>query len=326
MSEIRIGFWETVAKMPLASVIIFILVVFGVFCFLVTKFGDESQLRGMLDTVLIAIGGGLILFFTVKDHIGLPATEAQQQVHQTQTPTQEQQEQQELDNFLGKEYKKEYKIFSLFNPEDKIFNSTISVFVAERTSVKLGLKVGDYNLEGETLKINTLKTNYNLPQIKKGERVITYYKYEQYSETVLEDIYRSIVEGTERIAYSTFLNSATSRAYKLTVREARISARKKIIEDFISEDILSDINNILIDGIVLKKDGVVINVEQDKINELFNIGNEPEIEPPSENEVIKIYYQGEPEYNENIEIFDDIKEYRQKKGLDLETGFKNKFW
>ena len=229
----------------------------------------------------------------------------------------------ELDRFLKKEYTRNYKILSVYSPED-MYNETIRVFIAEKTNVKVGFKVIDYTLNGSTLKVKGIETNS--PSIPIGEKMYTYYKFEKYIDTVYEDLYRSVIEFFEKAAHGDDMHSYASRAYKLTTLQARKKARKKIVQEFIKEGIFSDVKNIYIDGISFKKNGEIIDVKQSQIDKLFDIQNEPKISKPSDKEIINIYFEGEPDFVVNTEIYEGIVEYRKRKGVDIETGFKNKVW
>lgn len=227
-----------------------------------------------------------------------------------------------FDNLFKKDYSKKYNVFSLFKLEDKAWGT---LYIAEKTTAIVAVRVEQYSFEGDTLSIHTLKTRYNLPGVPIGEQLYTYNKYERYTETIAEDIFRGVHESILRIFFSTTRHSYTSRAYKLTVVQTRSKARKKIVEDLVTEDILSNVNNIIIDGIYFKKGGVIINVKQEQIDALFDIGNDPQIDQSKPNETINVFFEGEADYNDKIQILDDIKKYRQDKGLDPETGV-NGIW
>ena len=66
-------------------------------------------------------------------------------------------------------------------------------------------------------------------------------------------------------------------------------------------------------------------MKQEQIDALFDIGNDPQIDQSKPNETINVFFEGEADYNDKIQIFDDIKKYRQDKGLDPETGV-NGIW
>lgn len=232
-----------------------------------------------------------------------------------------------LDDFLKKDYSKTYKLISIFKPEGKMWDKdvTLEVFVANKTSATASIRISDYSLEKDTLNIHTLKNMYNVPSIPMGEHIYTYENYQRYTDTMWENMIRMPTESFVRMLHSPSMHAFATRGYKLTVYEGRRRARKKIVQDFISEDILSDIKNIIIDEVYFKKEGVTINVTQKQIENLFNVGNDSQIDPPTPTEIINVFLAGEADYNVNVEIFDDIKRYRQDKGLDPETGV-NGIW
>ena len=128
-----------------------------------------------------------------------------------------------FDNLFKRDYSKKYSVFSLFRLEDKAWGT---LYIAEKTTAIVAVRVEQYSLEDDTLSIDTLKTRYNLPAVPIGEQLYTYNKYERYTETIAEKLFRGMHESIIRMYYSTTRHSYTSRAYKLTVCEARSKARK----------------------------------------------------------------------------------------------------
>ena len=87
------------------------------------------------------------------------------------------------------------------------------------------------------------------------------------------------------------------------------------------EDAFKEIENIFIDGVQFKKNGQILEVKQSDIEEMFDFGNAPDIDEPSEEESIALYFEGESKYEEMSSIFDGIRKYREDKGLNPVTGF-----
>ena len=329
------GMWQLLSEHPwvLRGCIVTIVVMFFL-AILSMRFGSKKTLRkvvAMVTTVAI-VSMGMIFgqFYGVelpKTQVSSPAPTPTLTPTVTPTPTPTMSE---IDRFLERgTYSKEYEVLSVYtNTVPSFWGLTEgTVFLAEDTQIKAELKLSqlDAQLSGEnTLEIDTLKTGYNVFSVSMpmGESLYTYGAFEVPKESLSWGSFKKkLDEGVSRAIWTNQMTLATSRAYKITILEGKRRTKKSLLQDMLEEEPFKEYENISIDGVLFKKNGKMLEVKQADIEALFDFGIDPEIDPPSDEEEISLYFEGGSGYEEKSSIFAGIKKYREERGLDPVTGF-----
>ena len=334
--EFQRGMWQLLGKAPGIFRVCLIVIFFALFFFpgLVNGFGSKKAKRvavaRLTAALIVSLGMILGLFYGWElptTTVSSPAPTQTPTPTLTPTPTPSQSE---IDRFLERgTYSKEYEVLSVYtNTVPSFWGLTEgTVFLAEETLVKAELKLSQLDAlpAGEgTLEIDTLRNGYNVFSVSMpmGESLYTYGAFEVPKETISwKEFEKKLQSGVSRAIWSNHMGLANSRAYKLAILEGKRRTKKSLLQDMLEEEPFTEYDNIFVDGVQFKKSGKMLEVKQADIEALFDFGIDPEIDPPSDEEKISLYFEGGSGYEEKSSIFAGIKKYREERGLDPVTGF-----
>lgn len=296
------------------------------------RFGSKKTLRKVTAIVTTVAIVGIVMIFGQFYGVELPTTTVSSPTPtQTPTPTPTPTPNlSEIDRFLERgTYSKEYKVLSIYHNIVSSFwgmkEGTLNI--AEETLVKAGLELSQLSVTqpaADILEIDTLRNGYNVFSVSMpmGESLYTYGAFEVPKETISwKNFEKKLQSGVSRAIWSNHMELANSRAYKLSILEGKRRTKKSLLQDMLEEEPFTEYDNIFVDRVQFKKNGKMLEVKQADIEALFDFGIDPEIDPPSDEEEISLYFEGGSGYEEKSSIFDGIKKYREERGLDPVTGF-----
>lgn len=325
------GMWQLLATYPLILwVCIILMCALPIACLRTRWYGSKSAKNNMLIIMAVAFfvseATNMGCFYSSRELSTSTATPTQ-----TPTPTPIPSES-KLDKFSKREsYSREYEILSRYvNTVPSVWglkDGTMSL--AEKTYLEAEIRPNQMSFipgeGGTTLEIDTLESEYNVfsVSIPMGESVYTYGAFEvPKKELSWKSFEKRLDEGVSKAIWANRMELATSRAYQLSILEGQRKIKKRFLQDMIQEeDAFAEFENIYVDGILFKKNGKMLEVKQSDIEAMFDFGKAPDIDEPSEEESINLYFEGESKYEEYSSIFDGIRKYREEKGLNPVTGF-----
>ena len=326
------GMWQLLATYPLILwVCIIAMMSLPIACLRTRWYGSKRAKNNMLIIMAVAFFVSMLTimgcFYSSEQSTKVSSSTVTPTPTMTLTPTPSMSE---LDRFSNREsYSREYEILSSYeNTAPSYYGMKGTVQVTEETQMKVEIRPNQMNFTpaegGTTLEIDTLESDYNPFSVSMpmGESLYTYGAFEvPKKELSWKSFEKRLDEGVSKAIWANKMELATSRAYQLSILEGQWRVKKRFLQEMLEEDAFKEIENISIDGVQFKKSGKMLEVKQSDIEAMFDFGNAPEIDEPSEEESIALYFEGESKYEEMSSIFDGIKKYREEKGLNPVTGF-----
>ena len=328
------GFWLLLKNIPILGIGVIVFLAYLFFSGIALTHSSGKQMKQLY----VAVSAILILIavfaykecFVKTPGTHIPSTSATPTpVPPTPVPT-ETPKNPEIENFFSQEeYKKKYKAISIYSNTSSDYWGLISgtANIAEKTEVVARIKLSNFTYsinEEMELEINTKQTKHDIygASIPKGEQVWAYGPFEVPSNTISwENFLKDQESRVSRAVWAQQMNGALTRAYKLSNLEAGKKAKSYLLKSLVEENAFSNVKNITIDGVLFKKDGEILEVKQSELDDLFNFGIGPQIEPLREEEEVELYLKGEEPYGGKVRLFNDIIKYRKDNGLDPLTGF-----
>lgn len=326
------GMWQLLATYPLILwVCIIAMMSLPIACLRTRWYGSKSAKNNMLIIMAVAFFVSMLTimgcFYSSERSTQVSSSTVTPTPTPTLTPTPAESE---LDRFFKREsYSREYEILSSYeNTAPSYYGMKGTVQVTEETQMKVEIRPNQMSFnpseDGKTLEIDTLESDYNPFSVSMpmGESVYTYGAFEVPREELSwKNFEKRLDEGVSKAIWANRMELATSRAYQLSILEGQRRVKKKFLQEMLEEDAFKEIKNISFDGVQFKKNGQLLEVKQSDIDEMFDFGQELDIDEPSEEESITLYFEGESKYEEKSSIFDGIRKYREDKGLNPVTGF-----
>lgn len=326
------GMWQLLANYPwILWGCIILMNALPIACLRTRWYGTKRAKNNMLIIMAVAFWVSMLTimgcFYSSRELSTSTATPTQTPTT-TPTPTPSMSK---LDKFSNMEsYSREYNIFSSYeNTVPSVWGLKYGTMsLAEKTLMEVDFHPNKMNFlpsgDGKNLEIDTLKSDYNVFSVSMpmGESLYTYGAFEvPKKELSWKSFEKRLDEGVSKAIWANRMELATSRAYQLSILEGQRRVKKRFLQEMLEEDAFKEIENISIDGVQFKKSGKMLEVKQSDIESMFDFGKAPDIDEPSEEESINLYFEGESKYEEMSSIFDGIRKYREDKGLSPVTGF-----